>query len=49
MGVKNSKLKTADFLLRFTPCKRLRYGKQIKTLDLARLLSLEMVHGDRKT
>lgn len=41
--------KTENFLPKYTTSKRLRYEKQIKTQDLFRLLSLEMLHGGRKT
>ena len=42
-------IRPADFLPRCVFSKRLRYEKQIKTIHLFRLLSLEMLHGDRKT
>jgi hypothetical protein len=38
-----------NFLPKYTTSKRLRYEKQIKTQDLFRLVSLEMLHGGRKT
>ncbi len=41
--------KTESFLPKYTTSKSLRYEKQIKAQDLFRLLSLEMLHGGRKT
>jgi len=44
LAMKDPKLKTVDILPICAPLQRWRYGKEIKTPDLFRLLPLEMVH-----